>query len=277
MTDAASQEIAAAAGTSRPAAGGNVHIVRVQPGLKSTFSSPTLAPDHLDELQTVFRNTPWYSDGYTHKRFRSATRRIFETFPERGLAFVGTSVKIDIPPPFSKRFEPVELGSGDTQLGTLSGKPRKRRVSGTTQAVIFFVLLAAFTIGMMFLRGRVFRVALLIAGIFAATSILVALIIMLQRSAGAWYLVPGGVAITRRFQKGAKRLVVLTRYDSWVVMRWISNGKTSVLMLEIFGTDGTRFRKGINYPDAESFFGAWQCPHPPPSREMLAELVCNSH
>lgn len=250
----------------------NVHIVRV--GKRGDFHSDTLDADRVAQLQTAFRKKRWYADGWTRKGFHQDVWRVFETFPERGLVFIGRNVAADAPR-FDRRFEPVEIGSNDPQLRTLAGKTGQKRNALDPKILVGALSIVAFLLGAFFVRGIGIRIAAIAGGVLALVFAIVFAIIYLQKSIGSWYLVPGGVAIVRRMKKGADRLVLCTRYDSWSLLRWIHTGKSSYLVLEIRDATGKRYQTGISTADAGSFLGAWQCPHPPPSREQLEELTAH--
>lgn len=193
-----------------------------------------------------------------------------------GLILIGPRTKIDVPPPFEHLFEPIEFGSDDERLKTLSGEAptrqeRIKRAAIWAVATIGFLLLAAMVSGLWFGLSRF--IATFLLGILILVAVLIVLVQHLSGFVRTWYLMPGSVAIVRRLRPRRSRLTILTRFNACGMLRYVYTGKVVMLILEIITLDGRREAIPVSDREAVSFLAAWRSPHPPPSREQLSELL----
>ena len=253
------------------------HIVRID--RKKNLSSDTLVPADLQRLESAFRSAPWWRDRWTNRIFRAAALGIAR---ERGgLALIGPGMSFDNPPPFGEFFEPIEiargLGDNSDELKTLSG-PTPTRQERISQVFIWILWLAGLVliIGMIvaFFRGLPTRAVLGLAGAGVLFALIMMLVVVIHRLAGRWYLLPGGIAIVRRpARRGqAPRVTVLSRAETCLALRYVSNGKTVTLKLELWTPLAKRLERPVSEREAISVLAAWQSPHRPPPDERLQEL-----
>ncbi len=195
---------------------------------------------------------------------------------------IGPGVPFDVPPPFTERFEPIEVARGlgdDTErLKMLSGeKPTREERIGKMLAWLGGITGAALIVGLGvgYLRGqRLAAMSGLLAGA-VLVAFTIAIVVALSRRGGHWFLLPGGVAVIRRPARrgGPARITVLSPRDTCLALRYIHTGKTSVLVLELWTHAGGCFRRTVTQREAISILAAWQCPHEPPPDHTLTELV----
>jgi hypothetical protein len=253
------------------------HIVRID--RKKNFKSDTLAPDDIARLEGAFRAVRWWRDRWTDRSFRAAAMEIVR---ERGgLALVGPGMPFDNPPPFAEFFEPVEIargfGSETEQLKTISGEKltREERIGRIVSllawpagiALIVLLLVAYF-------RGMPARAAIFLAGMAMLITVVMVLVVRLQRLGGRWYLLPGGLAVVRRpVRRGqSPRVTVLSRNDTCLAFRLVSNGKTVMRIMELWTPLRKRLHRSVSEREAISVLAAWQSPQKPPPDERLQEL-----
>lgn len=253
------------------------HIVRVD--RKKNFTSLTLAPEELQRLESAFRTAPWWRDRWSDRAFRTAAKDIVRQ--KGGLAIIGSGMSFDNPPPFAEVFEPIEiaigLGSNADQLKTLSGAAptREERVSRIIVWILWLFGLAVL-VGLIvaYFRGLPPRVLVFFGGTIALAASVLTLVVVLKRRGGRWYLVPGGVAIVRRPARrgNAPRVTVLSRADTCLAFRLVSNGKTVMRMMELWTPLDKRLHRSVSEREAISVLAAWQSPHCSPPDERLQEL-----
>jgi hypothetical protein len=256
----------------------NAHVVCVDK--KKKFSSATLPSDALQRLETAFGAGSWWRDRWTAKAFREAARDVLRE--HGGLVLIGPSVKFEVPPPFSEMFEPIEIstGLGDDRerLKTISGeKPtrQERWIQVGNYIAVFFVSLLPILMGLVYLRGLP-KVAIgILVLTIAGTGLLVWLIVALSRLGGRCFLVPGGVAMVRRpLRRGQPpRVTVLSRADSCVVFRYVNQGKTVVLKMELWTHAGRTVSRAVSEREAMSLLATWLGEMTPPDDDKLMELV----
>lgn len=254
------------------------HVVVVEP--RKHFASATLPATTVERLRAAFCASRWWRDAWTSAPFRSAARDVLH---EHGsLVLLGPRMPFEVPPPFEEFFEPVEvavgLGDNTEQLKTISGeKPTKEERGRWVLMVLLVVSVLAFLIplGVAFLRGMPPRAALVIAALVLIVGMVVAGIASLQRLSGRWYLVPGAIAVVRRpVRRGQPaRVTVLSRADSVLAFRYVSTGKTTVLIAELWTHAGKRLHRPVTQREAVSIIAAWQSPLAPPVDERLQELA----
>lgn len=241
-----------------------------------TCSSATLAPAALRRIESALRRIPWYRDRWSAKSFRVTLAELLRTSVPGGLVLIGPRTKFDVPPPFEHLFEPIELGSDDDRLKTLSGAAptRQERIKHAaiwTLATIGFLFLAAIVAGLWFGLSRF--VATFLLGVLIFVAVLLLLVRHLAGFVRTWYLMPGSVAIVRRLRRGRSRITILTRFNACGMLRYVYTGKVVMLMLELISLDGRREAIPVSDREASSFLAAWRSPHPPPEREQLSEFL----
>lgn len=258
----------------------HLHIVRVD--RRRVFESATLPAEALLQLQQAFRGTPWWSDGWGHRRFRAAARGVLHA--HGSLALIGPGTALNVPPPFAEFFEPIEIAgqvfAERERLKTLSGPaPTWQEKSGRIVLVVlgavvslvlgFFVLM--YLLGLLALQVIVIFVAgnLLIMGVVAGV------ILTLLSRTGRWFLVPGAIAIIRRPPRRGQpaRVTVIPRTAACLVFRYVSTGKTVVLYAELWTHADRVVRRAVSDREAISILAAWQSPQTPPTDEQLQEVV----
>ncbi|QDV91041.1 hypothetical protein RAS2_21300 [Phycisphaerae bacterium RAS2] len=255
-----------------------VHFVHVD--RCKQFTSPTLGSDALAGLKQAFLTRFWGLDRWANAVFRHAVRDLARD--RGGLVLIGPGVPFDMPPPFTEKFEPIEVGRGlgdeTDRLKTLSGEnPTREERIGKTLAwlggITGVALIAGLAVG--FASGQ--RLAAM-SGLLAGAGLVaftIVIVVALSRRGGHWFLLPGGVAVIRRPARrgGPARITVLSRDDSCLALRYIHTGKTSVLVLELWTHAGGCFRRTVTQREAISIVAAWQSPHDPPPDDKLTELV----
>lgn len=250
------------------------HIVRV--GRRAQFSSATLASAALVRLVAGWKSCPWYRDRWNWRGLAAAVAATQAAEAPGGLVLIADRVPFDNPPPFAEFFEPIPLGSWDRRLKTLSGEAPTRQERGNRIAlwivgVIVAVLLVPLALAI--IRHGWHLASVLMLGNIVLAAAVIALVVALRNLAGRWYLLPGAVAIVRRWKQGPDRLLLLTPRDAWATIRYVSTGKTVVLVVELRPPTGRRLHTTVSEREAISFLAAWQSPHPPPTRAQLAELL----
>jgi hypothetical protein len=253
------------------------HIVHVD--RKKNFTSSTLAPDVMQRLESAFRAVPWWRDRWADRRVRDTALAIVRELG--GLVLIGPGMRFENPEPFNELFEPIEiarpLGDETERLKTLSGAAPTRQERITWFLAIFGWVAGVALIVLMILalfRGLPIRIAAVFGGAFALVICTLGLVVTLQRLGGRWYLVPGGLAIVRRpIRRGQPaRVTVLSRADAGLTYRYVSSGKTTILVLELWTHLGKRFRRSVSEREAMSVLAAWQSSQAPPPDERLQEL-----
>ncbi|MGE0480197.1 MAG: hypothetical protein AB7Q17_06960 [Phycisphaerae bacterium] len=250
------------------------HVVSVD--RRRGLCSPTLGEKALSELNAAWRATPWYRDPWSFAKFRGAALDVMFRGAPAGLAFIGRGVRIEPPPPFTDPFEPIEFGSGDDQFDVLSGPTptREERVARFAKWIIGIIGAAVVvSLGVGWLVGGDDRIAA--AMLFGALAIaaVVTVVALLGGLGGKWFLLPGAIAVVRARGEPRARLQLYTRRDSCAVLRYVSTGKTVVLMLELWSTRGRPARRAVTEREAMAFLAAWQSPLPPPERDRLADIM----
>ncbi len=218
----------------------------------------------------------WMLDRWSRKSFRQAAVRELREPAAGGLVIVATGSGIPVPPPFSEHFEPVQLGAGDPQLQTIVGPEltRDERIGWYVNRVLAALVgaIMLFALGALFFRS--FRRAGLLALVLMGA--LVAIVVVVHHLANLtaeWHLLPGAVAIVRRGRTGAARLRVLRRDSACALLRYVSNGKTTMLVLELWDETGRAERRPVTDREAIAFLATWRSPLPPPDDARLRELV----
>ena len=253
-------------------------LVRVD--RQRNFSSSTVATETVAKIESAFRAVPWYRDRWRNKGFRSEIYRTLKHLARGGLVLIGPGIKFSDPPPFDELFEPIRLSGGfgadDAQLRVLSGNQPTRQERGKRIALLIlspllFIGVAAILYG--WLRGAGMRIAAVVGLVFGSVGFGLSIALLTEKLGAHWYLVPGGVAIARSRGKPANRLVLRTARDTPAFLRYVSSGKSVILMIELWTADGRRWQRGVSEREAISFLAAWQSAHPPPSIEQLREMV----
>lgn len=256
----------------------NAHVVCVDK--KKKFSSATLPSDALLRLETAFGSGSWWRDKWTAKGFRAAARDVLRE--HGGLVLIGPSVKIEVPPPFSEMFEPIEIstGLGDDRerLKTLSGEAptreeRWRRVGRWAAGFVGVTILALITFA--YLRGMPSRAISIVMLMLAGIGLVVWGVHVRRGHGGRCFLVPGGVAMVRRpLRRGQPpRVTVLSRDDSCMVIRYVHQGKVTVLKMELWTHAGRTVSRSVSEREAMSLLATWQGGMKPPDDSKLMELV----
>lgn len=257
-----------------------LHIVRID--RRKAFVSSTLPADAVQQLQQVFRGTPWWSDGWGHRRFRAAARSVLHT--HGSLALLGSGIAFDAPPPFPEFFEPIEIAGRlfveRERLKTLSGTAPTRQEKGGRIALII-VGVAALAIAGFFLLTYLFGllaprvIVILLAGNAIIAGAIAAVMLIVLGRAARWFLVPGAIAIVRRPSRRGQpaRVTVIPRSAACLVFRYVSTGKTVVLHAELWTHADRVVRRAVSDREAISILAAWQSPQTPPTDEQLQEVV----
>lgn len=250
------------------------HVIHVDNHKK--FTSPTLAPELVARLEKMLRASPWYRDGWSRRQFRDIALATLRSGASGGLVILGPRLGFDVPPAFEHLFEPIELGTDDERLKTISGiaptrQERQMRIVFRVLGVIGAIVAVWMALYVLHGGSKTLPLVLL------ANAALIAVIIIgakaLSGFGATWYLVPGGVAIVRRGGNRGRRLLLRTRFDSVAAIRWVNLGKTVVLQLELWARLGRKNAVALSQREAISFLAAWRSPHRPPTREELHELV----
>lgn len=240
------------------------------------FLSATLPAGALARLETAFRSGPWYLDRWSRRKFRQAAAEVLASEAREGLILLGPRLPFDAPPPFGEFFEPIELGARDGQLRLLSGSaPTRQERQVRIVAYVLGIPLAIALLGalLLVLRRGSMRVVAVFCGVVLLVGSVVFGVQMLSRLGGRWFLLPGAVAIARPRGGGSGRLALCTRRDTCVLVRYVSTGKSTVLIAELWPADGRRWRRAMSHREAIGLLAAWQSPLPPPERERLGELA----
>ncbi len=257
---------------------GVTHIVRVN--RRRAFSSATLPEQVRARLESVFRAARWWQDRWAHRAFRAAAREVLHV--HGGLALIGPGVKVEAPAPFEDMFEPIEITGwigGDTErLRVLSGDAptRQERLMWIPRAAGIVAILGVSAIVILAFLGRFpLRAIPPIGAVILVAALVFTIALLVQSRSGRWFLVPGGIAIVRRpVRRGLPgRVTVVSRSDSCAVLRYVSTGKTVVLMLELWTHAGKTLRRSVSNREAAAVLAAWQSPLTPPPDEKLMELV----
>lgn len=256
----------------------SAHVVHVDK--KKSFSSPTLAGETLRRLEAAFRSGSWWRDKWTARAFRAAARDVLRE--HGGLVLIGPSVKFEVPPPFSEMFEPIEISTGLSddreRLKTLSGeKPTQQERWGRVGRWIALFLVSSLPLLMFiaYLRGLPRQAIAIMMLSIGGTGAIVWLAVTLSRYGDRCFLVPGGVAMIRRpVRRGQPpRVTVLSRADSCLVFRYVTQGKTVVLKMELWTHAGRTVSRGVSEREAMSLLATWQGEMAPPDDSKLMELV----
>lgn len=193
---------------------------------------------------------------------------------------IGPGMPFEPPPPFDEFFEPIALSRlgfhEDAGLRTLSGdaptrQERQSRVILWVLAIPALVSLVAAAYAIFFLAPPSAR--LVVGGAFALVGGIIAGVLWLGRHSGRWYLIPGGVAIVRSSGGARSRLRVVTRADAAAILRYVSTGKTTVLMLTLLQPDCKPLAASLSDRQAIAFLAGWQSCRPPPTRAQLFTLL----
>lgn len=255
------------------------HLISID--RRGNFTSPTMPPALLQQLQAVFMKRAWWLDRWSARAFREATSAMAATGGPASTVFISTGVKLDPPPPFDEFFEPIPFevdfdGGLTTRLRDLSGqKPtREERMRPIGVFVVACIVLAACG-GLAFAMFQTHSIRILfgVLAMVAIQGLIVALIVALLRLRGKWHLVPGGVAIVRRYARPMRRLTLLTPRDATASLRYVSTGKTVILTLTLWTRDGQRYSTGVSQRQALAFLATWQSTHPPPTERQLREVL----
>jgi hypothetical protein len=250
------------------------HVVQVDRRLNC--ASATLAPAALQRLEAALRASTWYRGRWSRREFRQTVMDILRSDAAGGLAVVSPRLGIEAPAPFVEFFEPIELGAGDAQLKTLSGDAptRQERVHRWLLLVLAAAglgVLGPFFVVLLF--GGAYRIVMTIVLLLAANGAIIFVAAALTSVLETWFLLPGAVAVRRNRGRPQDRLTLLTRYDTFALLRHVAAGKAVILALELWSADGRKRRRAVSDREAISFLAAWQSPLPPPTREQLAELA----
>lgn len=248
------------------------HIVRVD--RRGAMSCPTLDGRHLGDLQAALRMQPWYSDRYGRKAFRQRVLEIM-TSANAGIVLMGPNMSFEPPPPFDEFFEPIRLGQWDERMKVLSGAMPTRQekmlkwLIPILAGLVALAVLIVVSLGI--LRGQSRAIAL--ATTLMVGSILVVLIIASSRFGSDWYLLPAGVAIRNWWRRRVEPVSVLTPSSAAALLRWVSNGKSTMLVLELWRADGRSWRRAVSEREAISFLAAWRSDEATPTIDRLQELL----
>lgn len=253
------------------------HVIRLD--RRSRYSCETLAPAAVSALESVFRNCRWWIDRWHNRKFRSAALEMLNRGAPEGLAIVGPRMSYEIPKPFCEFFEPIEFGVSDDQWNVLSGDAPTRqeqitRVAAWVFAVVGLIAMVPVVLSFMYSGHILSRITLPIAGAIVGALVFTGAIVWIVRIAtGKWFLLPGAVAIIPHKPRNGRRVELLTRQNCIAVIRLVSNGKSSTLMLELWTPDGRRYRRPVSDRTAISFLAAWQSPLAPPTVDQVQELA----
>ncbi|MDX2198828.1 MAG: hypothetical protein SF069_07635 [Phycisphaerae bacterium] len=243
---------------------------------RNRLTCATLDSAVLSKLQAVLSAPPWYRTRWTHPRFREGAHELLRSEIPEGFLIDATHGRLNAPPPFVEPFEPIELGENDPQLKTLSGAAKTSEEKSQTialwilsiagAAIFSAIVFSAFAAG----RGR-FAGFVLMAAIMGV-AITVGLVMTIMSFRPEWYLVPGGVAIVRAAGGKKPAVTIFSRQDSIVVFRYVSTGKSTFLMCEMWSKSASESR-AVSQREAISLMAAWQSPRLPPTAEELRELA----
>jgi len=247
------------------------HIVRVDQ--KKQFSSESLPTPALNHLASVFKSIPWYRDRWSHNKFRQALLQSLKTDAPGGLILLGPGLRFETPPPFTELFEPIQLGTADDRLKTLSGEvpTREERINRVVIRVFTafgVVLFGCIVLALM--RGMSQYLLIRLIAVAAGAGLLAFTIRAIVRWRSTWYLLPAAVAIVSHRRN--RPLTLVTRFDACAIIRYVHTGKTVIRMLELISQAGKRRSTPVSEREAASFLAAWQSPHSPPKADQLNEL-----
>lgn len=249
------------------------HLVRVD--RRRTLSCDALETDVLARLQATLRAQPWYSDRITRRPFRNAVLDAMRS-TGRSIVLLGP-MPFEPPPPFDEVFESIQMGTDDPQMRTLSGQAPTRQERMATIGLVLLGGLALLVVvpaimGVLHGHGRAVATAALVVA--ACLGIGFGLILLLGRFQGDWFLVPAGVVVRRWRRRAREPLVLLTPRDTAALIRYVSTGKTTVLILELWRSDGRSWRRAVTEREAMTFLAAWRSDEPAPPIERVRELLC---
>lgn len=254
------------------------HIVRVS--RRREFSSSTLPEQARVLHESAFRGARWWRDRWAHRPFRDAARQVLHVYG--GLALIGPDVTVEAPSPFVEMFEPIEItggvGEDAERLLVLSGEAPTRPERRLWVLKLFAIVIGLGMFGILvlaFMGGVPIRAIPPIGAAIGVASLAITIALFAQSRSGRWFLVPCGIAIVRRpVRRGQPgRITVLSRWDTCAALRYVSTGKTVVLMLELWTHAGKTLRRSVSEREAAAVLAAWQSPLTPPSDEKLMELV----
>jgi len=239
-------------------------------------ASSTLPSPAVDQIEAALRAAPWYRDRWSLKAFRRTLAETMRQSAAGGLILVGPRVRLEVPPPFEHLFEPIQIGAGDERFKTLSGeKPtRQERMNRIAVWILAPVGLAVLmTLGFILWIGAPRRIAAMIFAIATGAALLAFVARHTVDIFKTWYVLPGSIAIVRRFRRRRERLTILSRFNACAILRYVHAGKVVLLMLELITLDGRREAIAVTEREAISVLAAWQSPHPPPTPAQLRELI----
>lgn len=243
---------------------------------RSRFQAQSAAFGPVAERLTRQRAAGFALDRWSRKSFRQAAVRELREGAAGGLVIVATGSGIPVPPPFAEHFEPVQLGAGDPQLQTIVGPEltRDERVGWYVNRVLVGMVgaIVLFALGALFFRS--FRLPGLVTLVFVgAVGAMIAVIHYLANLTSEWHLLPGAVAVIRPGARAATKLRVLRRDSACAMLRYVSNGKTTMLVLELWEDGGRIERRTVTDREAIAFLATWRSPLPSPGDARLQELV----
>ncbi len=252
-----------------------VHLVQIDRDVRSD----TLPAHALERLTTAWRSKPWWRTGWDHPAFRLEALRVAQECG--GIVLDGTRGRVKMPPPFSEFFEPIELegaGSSTRRLKMLSGE------KSTSEERAFTILVALIAVGFLFAAAAGLLAVMhgMLNALVAPTIFMILLILALvfgiqwiRTLGGRWFIVPGGIAMFRRPpRRGApRRITVLSRANATPALRYVSTGKATVLMLELWTGPKRGPRRAVSVREAMSVLAAWRSPLKPPDDSQLEELL----
>jgi len=254
------------------------HIVLVD--RRRNFTSTTLPPDGAAELESAFRAVPWWRDRWSHSNFRAAARRALAR--HGGLALLGPGTRLEPPPPFTEMFEPIEVAGGfgaeRRRLRVLSGDALTRQERFNQLFWPIGALLGLVVISAAFVFPRLVMhpaVSVATVGVVLALGVVFSIISAVRRWSGRWFLIPGAIAAVRRPARPGRpaRITVLSRRDTVLVLRLVSTGKSTMLIMELWAPAGRILRRAVSEREALGVLAAWQSPLDPPPDERLQELA----
>jgi len=248
---------------------------------RGEFSSPTMPAALVQRFQSVFRRRSWWLDRWSARTFRDAVSAELPREAPSGAVFISTGVKLDPPPPFDEFFEPIpfELAFGgdlENRLRDLSGQKPTREERMRPVGMFIVGLVALLTCGGLafaMFQSHSIRIVFIVLAMVLLNGLILAIIFALLRLRGKWHLIPGGVAIVRRYARPMRRLTLLTPRDAVATLRYVSTGKTVILTLTLWTYDGKRYAAGVSQRQALGFLAAWQSSHPPPSERQVREVL----